>query len=81
MPRGGARANSGPRPNWNLGRTTTIRVPRILADMLLRIARSIDDNFSTESVIEDEEVKRNFENVSSNLLPKLLETIKQEFDQ
>jgi len=77
MPRGGARANSGPKPNWNLGRTTTIRVPRILAEMLLGIARNIDIKFSNESTLEDEEIKKNLENVSVGLL----EIIKQELDQ
>lgn len=44
MPKGGARPNSGPRPSWKHGKTTTIRVPIVLADKLLEIARALDEN-------------------------------------
>ncbi len=36
------RGSRGPAPNWNLGRTKTIRVPIALADQLIQIARKID---------------------------------------
>ncbi|NEP09114.1 MAG: hypothetical protein F6K14_02465 [Symploca sp. SIO2C1] len=36
------RGSRGPAPNWNLGRTKTIRVPIAIADQLLKIARKID---------------------------------------
>ena len=36
------RGSRGPAPNWNLGRTKTIRVPIAIADLLLKIARKID---------------------------------------
>ncbi len=42
MPKGGARPNSGKKPTWNYGETTTIRVPKALAEYLKSIARKID---------------------------------------
>ena len=42
MPRGGARPNSGPPPSWKHGRTTTIRVPRVLAVQIVQLARQLD---------------------------------------
>lgn len=36
------RGSRGPAPNWNLGRTKTIRVPIAIADRLLEIARKMD---------------------------------------
>ncbi|BAZ24639.1 hypothetical protein NIES4073_55350 [Kalymmatonema gypsitolerans NIES-4073] len=50
------RGKRGPAPSWKLGRTRAIRVPIILADALLNLARQIDngevtlaDAFSTKS--------------------------------
>lgn len=37
------RGKRGPAPSWRLGRTCAIRVPIILADALLSLARRIDD--------------------------------------
>ena len=42
------RGSRGPAPNWNLGRTKTIRVPIALADKLIEIARKIDRGESIE---------------------------------
>ena len=42
MVKGGARPNSGPKSSWNYGETTTIRVPKALAEYLKSIARKID---------------------------------------
>jgi hypothetical protein len=39
---GTERGSRGPAPQWNLGRTRTIRVPIAIADQLLEIARRID---------------------------------------
>jgi hypothetical protein len=36
------RGSRGPAPNWNLGRTKTIRVPIAIAEQLLEIARKMD---------------------------------------
>ena len=54
------RGKRGPAPSWKLGRTRAIRVPIILADALLSLARQIDngevslaDAFPTKS---DEQV-------------------------
>ena len=43
MPRGGARPNSGSPPSWKHGRTTTIRVPRVLAVQIVQLARQLDE--------------------------------------
>ena len=42
------RGSRGPAPQWNLGRTRTIRVPIAIADQLLEIARRIDEGESVE---------------------------------
>ena len=49
MPKGGIRPRSSDgsvahllQPKWNLGRTRTIRVPKVLADQLLEIAHHLD---------------------------------------
>lgn len=39
--RGGYRENA-PKPTWNYGKTTTMRVPIALKDELLKIAREMD---------------------------------------
>jgi hypothetical protein len=36
------RGSRGPAPSWNLGRTRTIRVPIVIADQLVEIARKMD---------------------------------------
>lgn len=36
------RGTRGPAPSWRLGSTRTIRVPIVLADVLLKLARKID---------------------------------------
>jgi hypothetical protein len=51
MPRGGARENSGRKPKWNLGETKAIRVPVAIADMLLEIAKRLDEGENPESII------------------------------
>lgn len=43
MPRGGKREGSGPKPTWKSGKTKTIRVPEVLADQVLDLARRLDD--------------------------------------
>ena len=43
------RGSRGPAPQWNLGRTRTIRVPIAIADQLLEIARRIDSGEVAES--------------------------------
>ena len=63
MPRGGARENSGRKPKWNLGETKAIRVPLAIADLLLEIAKRIDEGESLESIIPQSQA--NTPNVSS----------------
>jgi hypothetical protein len=48
MPRGGKREGAGGKPTWKNGKTKTIRVPIILAEEVLRIARELDE----EGIIE-----------------------------
>lgn len=42
------RGSRGPAPQWNLGRTRTIRVPIAIAEQLLEIARRIDSGEAAE---------------------------------
>jgi hypothetical protein len=42
MPRGGQRPGAGGRPTWKHGKTKTIRVPDVLADKILEMARVLD---------------------------------------
>jgi hypothetical protein len=51
MPRGGARENSGRKPNWNLGETKAIRIPVAIAHTLLSVARRLDEGEKLESII------------------------------
>jgi hypothetical protein len=37
-----SRGARGPAPQWNLGRTRTIRVPIAIADQLVEVARKVD---------------------------------------
>ncbi|BAZ19103.1 hypothetical protein NIES4071_109880 (plasmid) [Calothrix sp. NIES-4071] len=80
MPRGGARPNSGPQSSWNMGKTTSIRVPVVLAPVLLRIARSIDNDCSIESILSDEAIDRDLKDISGRLLTRLIESLKREFE-
>lgn len=50
MPRGGKREGAGGKPTWKNGKTKTIRVPIVLAEEILRIARELDE----KGVIERE---------------------------
>jgi hypothetical protein len=43
MPRGGKREGAGGKPTWKNGKTKTIRVPAVLAEEVLRIARELDE--------------------------------------
>lgn len=42
------RGSRGPAPSWNLGRTRTIRVPIVLADTLMQIAKKLDNGEALE---------------------------------
>lgn len=50
MPRGGYRENAGRKSGWNYPDTQTIRVPKIYAAQLLKIARRLDSGESIEFV-------------------------------
>lgn len=45
------RGSRGPAPSWNLGRTRTIRVPIMIADQLVEIARKMDRGEPVESSV------------------------------
>jgi hypothetical protein len=53
MSRGGKREGAGAKPSWKHGKTKTIRVPVVLADEILAVARKLDENglleFSADS--------------------------------
>lgn len=48
MGRGGARQGTGPKPKWNNEETTVIRVPVVLKEQLLEIARRLDGGETIE---------------------------------
>ncbi len=48
MPRGGKREGAGGKPTWKNGKTKTIRVPIVLAEKILRIARELDEKGTIE---------------------------------
>jgi hypothetical protein len=57
MSRGGKREGAGGKPTWKNGKTKTIRVPVVLAEEILRIARELDEKgvieHDTESKVLD----------------------------
>lgn len=66
MPRGGKRLGAGGKPSWKNGKTKTIRVPVVLADEILSIARQLD----TEQVIE-RETKSKVVDLSGVVVPEI----------
>lgn len=70
MNRGGRREGAGAKSTWNNPPTTTIRVPHILAEKLLKIARILDNNDSIEEIIKCVSVsnKDNLELQNNNIL-------------
>lgn len=50
------------RSTWNLGNTKTIRVPVVIADAILKIARRIDElaDMPSELTMEDREELKKF---------------------
>lgn len=45
MPRGGYREGAGGKSTWIHGKTKTIRVPEVLADRILELARRMDEGY------------------------------------
>lgn len=64
MGRGGARPNSGPESSWNHSPTKAIRVPVVLADELLHIARKLDR--SEESLTNRQRLTELIEGIVAN---------------
>lgn len=50
MARGGKRIGSGNKSKWNSGKTKVIRVPELIADQVLTLAKELDDNGFIDSV-------------------------------
>lgn len=51
MPRGGKREGAGGKPSWNYGKTKVIRIPEVMAEKILEIARFLDSLKSFDAVI------------------------------
>ena len=54
MPRGGHRENSGRKLKWNLGKTTAVRIPEVIAGTILEVAKRLDRGESIESIVPPE---------------------------
>ena len=54
MPRGGKRPGAGGKPTWKHGRTKPVRVPIVLSERVLEIARILDEEgaLSNQRVID-----------------------------
>ena len=52
MPRGGRRPGAGSKPKWLHGKTKTIRVPEVLADRVLQVARMLDERRVIDDVTQ-----------------------------
>jgi hypothetical protein len=50
MPRGGSREGAGGKHKWIHGDTKVIRVPIVLADRILEIARMLDEGIPLDNV-------------------------------
>ena len=57
--RGGARSGGGRPSRWQHRPTQTIRVPQIFADVLLEIAKELDQGFRDSLVIDPKALKIN----------------------
>ncbi len=82
MVKGGARPNSGPKSTWNYGETTTIRVPKALAEYLKSIARKIDQG---EQPFQSSEKNIDFSGVpmsqiNGELAVKLVDLVKAGYE-
>lgn len=62
------RGKRGPASSWRLGTTRTIRVPIVLADVLLKLARQIDNGEITlvDAVATKLDKQEDQTNVASN---------------
>lgn len=50
MARGGYREGSGGKPKWIRGKTTVIRVPEVLAEEVVRVAKLLDEGKLVDDV-------------------------------
>ncbi len=66
MPRGGKREGAGGKPTWKNGKTKTIRVPVVLAEEVLRIARELDEKGTIEHDTESKVL-----NLSGIIVPEI----------
>jgi hypothetical protein len=65
MPKGGRRSTTWT-PGWKRGKTTVIRIPEVLEDELLRIARVLDENGELPAVEEGNSIDKNVLKESAN---------------
>lgn len=56
MSRGGYRSGSGSKPTWLHGKTKTIRVPEVLSEKVLELARILDEGKDIDSVTNSKSV-------------------------
>lgn len=66
MPRGGYRPGAGGKSKWIRGKTTVIRVPEVLADEVLRVAKLLDEGKTVDDVTQSKHL--NFSGVSVRLI-------------
>ncbi len=73
----GGKTSTTWKPSWNKGKTTVIRVPEVLADQLMLIARTLDNDEDTKSsLVTGNEDKPPLEDRSeSELNAKLLDIL------
>lgn len=78
MPRGGYREGAGGKSKWIHGKTTVIRVPEVLAEEVLRVARLLDQGRTVDDVTRSKYLDfsgisiRNVSNRSAVFLEDLL---------
>ena len=64
------------RSSWNLGKTQTIRVPVLLKDYLLEIARHIDEGGRVEFIKEGSSLENSKTIVSQGILEKAIAVLR-----
>lgn len=78
MSRGGYREGSGSKSTWNHGKTKTIRIPDVLAEKVLALARMLDEGKSVDDVTQSKYIDfsgvvvRNFDGKHCVLIEDLL---------
>lgn len=85
MGKGGRRSTTW-NPAWNLGKTKVIRVPEVIAEQLMEIARHLDDgqncllqdkNTSNNSHVTDNSINFSNSHVTDNSINTLVAEIRE----